>query len=153
MRVAARCGALGLGALVVCALPVAAGLPYAAVPAVQLLVVAALLGAAVRPGPVVAGLSGAADAAVAAVGFGGAVAAASTVAVQGLVTEAATLAVLGSLAALFAGASAVGGARPWLRASSACGLWRRLPGSWGPRAPPRGGRCTRWRWRCSWCPV
>ncbi|MFJ8691937.1 SCO7613 C-terminal domain-containing membrane protein [Streptomyces roseolilacinus] len=123
VRGAARCVALGLGALVALVVPVAAGLPYGVVPAVQLLVVAALLGVAVRPRYVVAGLPGAvagADVAAAA-GFGCAVAAASAVAVSGLVTEAATLVVLGSLVTLFAGASVAGGSRRWLRASSACG--------------------------------
>ncbi|WP_236239130.1 hypothetical protein [Streptomyces sp. CC228A] len=152
VRVAARCGALGLGALVVFALPVAAGLPYGVVLAVQVLVVAALLSAAVRPAPVVAGLGGAADAAVPAAGFGCAVAAASAVAVLGLATEAATLAVLGSLAVLFAGAAAVGGARRRLRAASACGAVAAAAGFVGAAGFAAGWRRTRWRWRCWWCP-
>ncbi|MEU3448797.1 hypothetical protein AB0H29_16470 [Streptomyces thermolilacinus] len=122
-RVAARCGALGLGALAGWTVPVAAGLPYGVVLATHLLVVAALLVAAVRPTRVVAGLEGALPGvnAVAATGFGCAVAAAVGVAVAGLATRAATLVVLASLALLWAGASVAAGSRPWLRASSACG--------------------------------
>ncbi|CAL9317739.1 SCO7613 C-terminal domain-containing membrane protein [Streptomyces sp. SudanB25_2051] len=123
VRVAARCGALGLGALAAWTVPVAAGLPYGAVLAAHLLVVAALLAVAVRPTRVAAGLEGAAPGVnvVAASGFGCAVAAAAGVAVAGLATRAATLVVLAALALLWTGASAAAGSRPWLRAASACG--------------------------------
>ncbi|WP_023590370.1 SCO7613 C-terminal domain-containing membrane protein [Streptomyces thermolilacinus] len=123
VRVAARCGALGLGALAMWTVPVAAGLPHGTMLAAHLLVVAALLGVAVRPTRVVAGLAGATPGvnAAAASGFGCAVVAAAGVAIAGLSTRAATLVVLASLALLWAGASVAAGSRPWLRAASACG--------------------------------
>ncbi|MCH0540546.1 hypothetical protein I3F58_13395 [Streptomyces sp. MUM 203J] len=129
--VAARCGALGLGALTGFVLPVAAGSPYGVMLGAQSLVTAALLAVAVRPGVVVVGLpeapgtagtgTGAGRAAAAGTGAGCAVAAASALVALGLATETATLSVLGVLGVLFTGAAvSAGGERGWLRAGSAC---------------------------------